>query len=477
MKSADRRGAIYLRISDDAEGSGLGVTRQLADCQALAASLGWDAVTPDRIYVDNDLTAYAPPGKLPARPDYARLVEDIQDNKVHALIAWHTDRVHRTPMELEDYIVVADRHDVELRTVRAGHIDLSTPAGRAIARTMCAWARYESEHKSERIARKHPEIADAGKDHGGGTRPFGYEPDRKTIREDEAVEVRRMFVNLLAGWSVNAIVNDLNARRVPTVGGAVWRGVTVKRLRMGARVAGLREHQRGKCGLGANVVAEASWPAIVDRETWEAARGLLARRDGRVHRTPRRYLLSGLVRCGREECGKKLISRPTTGGKRGMVCVTGDPHHGCGKIRVEAAPLEDMVRDYTLGRLENEQFLRAISARSEDAAPLLAAIERDQDRLAALADAFGDDVEANPLEYRLAAGRIRERLEANRAKVARVQSQRVVVAVNPATVRAEWPGMDISQQRALVDIAVRDVIVSPAVPGLNRFDPGRVWIG
>jgi hypothetical protein len=53
---------------------------------------------------------------------------------------------------------------------------------------------------------------------------------------------------------------------------------------MAGRIAGLREHR------GA-IVAEADWPAIVDREVWEAARAVLAGRTRRGR--PSTDLLTG----------------------------------------------------------------------------------------------------------------------------------------------------------------------------------------
>ena len=46
--------AIYVRISDDREGAGLGVQRQEKDCRALCKRSGWHSIG---LYVDNDLSA------------------------------------------------------------------------------------------------------------------------------------------------------------------------------------------------------------------------------------------------------------------------------------------------------------------------------------------------------------------------------------------------------------------------------------
>jgi site-specific DNA recombinase len=181
QSSAMRHAAVYCRISDDREGAGLGVERQEADCRERAKQLGWTVVD---VYPDNDLSAFTGVD----RPHYQRLLQDLRSGVVDAVLAWHTDRLHRTPLELEEFIDICETKGLAVETVKAGPIDLSTPAGRAIARTLCAWARYESEHKAERIRRKALELAQAGKRSGGGSRPYGYLEDRLTIREDEAEE-------------------------------------------------------------------------------------------------------------------------------------------------------------------------------------------------------------------------------------------------------------------------------------------------
>lgn len=156
-----KRAAIYCRISrDDREGSGLGVKRQETDCRALAKRLGW---TVAEVYTDNDVSAYS--GK--PRPAYKRMLGDLRAGNVNAVLAWHTDRLHRSPRELEEFIDVIEAGKAVVHTVQAGPLDLSTPSGRLVARNLGAAARYESEHKAERIRRKHLESAEQGRWSGG----------------------------------------------------------------------------------------------------------------------------------------------------------------------------------------------------------------------------------------------------------------------------------------------------------------------
>ncbi|HEY2206700.1 MAG TPA: recombinase family protein, partial [Pseudonocardia sp.] len=228
--------AIYCRISDDRVGAGLGVARQEADCRERATALGW-AIS--GVYVDNDLSAYT--GKI--RPDYQRLLADLRSGRANAVIAWHTDRLHRSPRELEEFIDICETNRVQIETVKAGPVDLSTPAGRAVARTLGAWARYESEHKAERNKRKALELAQAGKFSGGGFRPYGYNDDRLTIREQEGTFVREAVRRVLAGETVRTVARDFNARGVPTSTGKAWTAQTLKRMLVSGRLSGQRDHQ------------------------------------------------------------------------------------------------------------------------------------------------------------------------------------------------------------------------------------------
>lgn len=106
------RAVIYCRISQDRTGAGLGVDRQRIDCEALAERNGWDVV---EVYVDNDVSAYS--GKK--RKDYQRMLSDLEDGAATVVIVWHTDRLHRSPTELEKYIDLCEQRGVSTHTVQA----------------------------------------------------------------------------------------------------------------------------------------------------------------------------------------------------------------------------------------------------------------------------------------------------------------------------------------------------------------------
>ncbi|MFJ4241143.1 recombinase family protein [Streptomyces iakyrus] len=78
-----RRVGACIRISDDREGAGLGVKRQLEDCRLLSTSLGWNVV---EVYDDNDRSAS---NRLQKRKGYHRMLAGMQSGHIDAAIAWH----------------------------------------------------------------------------------------------------------------------------------------------------------------------------------------------------------------------------------------------------------------------------------------------------------------------------------------------------------------------------------------------------
>jgi DNA invertase Pin-like site-specific DNA recombinase len=456
----ERLSGIYVRISDDREGAGLGVERQEKDCREVAARLGWHVA---QVYVDNDLTAYAKSSRAKVRPGYQALKADLENGTIRGVIAWHTDRLHRNPRELEDFIDVCEAHDVRVETVKSGIVDLRTPAGQAVARTLCAWAYYESAHKSERVRAKYVQLAEQGQPGNGGYRPFGYTKDRRALVPEEAEELRRVYAQLLAGRGMRALCTELTDRGFTTTQGAPWSLQALRYNLLSPRNAGLREHRR-------QIVGPAVWPAIVDRETWEKACAIL-RAPHRLQPTnnnARRYLLTGFLFCGR--CGTKLTPRATDAkGRRRYGCPPASAG-GCGGSSVHADTVHDLIRDLVLARLERDAELNDVP--NDPTGELLDRIAADEQRLTALAEAYADDDEAEPLELRLASARIRKRIAATRAELAQVTVQ----AARPAAVsRAAWElDYDLQQRRQVVASLIERIDVGPGRPG--RFDPARLRI-
>ncbi|MBX9978662.1 MAG: recombinase family protein, partial [Mycobacterium gordonae] len=284
--------AIYARISADVEGTGLGVARQLEDCRKLAADRGWPVGDE---YVDNDVSAFS--GK--PRREYARMLADLQSGARDAVIVYNLDRLHRRPVELEEFDALCESVGVrDVATVTAD-IDLGNDDGLFMARIFAAFAAKESGRKSARIRRKMLQNAEQGLPHGS-VRPFGYEPDKITVRSDEAVVVREMVDRYLAGASIRSLTMWLNDSGIAPAASKSWRTSAVRQILCSGRIAGLREHH-------GQVIGEAAWPAIVTPAQRDRVLARMAARALTKTRAPRTYLLSGLLRCGR--CDSRLYSQ------------------------------------------------------------------------------------------------------------------------------------------------------------------------
>ncbi|MFD1716727.1 recombinase family protein [Georgenia deserti] len=459
-----RRAAIYARISKDRTGAGLGVARQEEDCRELAERLGWDVVA---VHTDNDISAYS--GK--PRPGYSHLLDDLRAGRANAVIAWHADRLHRSPRELEEYIDVCEPRGIVTHTVKAGDIDLSTSTGRAMARTLGAWARQESEQKAERIRRQKRQALETGKYRGGG-RPFGFESDGMTVREDEAACLREASSALLNGRSLASIVRDWNTRGVRTSTGGTWRMDNVRRVLTRARNAGLIEHER-------EIVGPAAWPAIVDEDTWRAVVALLrdpSRLTNRVRSAPR-WLGSGIYICG--ECGDICRVVKSSKNRRAYTCASSRSH-----ISRLQEPVDDLVRLTIAERLAREDVADLLAS-EPDPGPLAAARERAQ-ALAIREDEAAEMFATGAItaaQLATLSAKLRSEREAAEREIAAASEQLQLgwLKAAPDPVEA-FLTADLDAQRAALDALMRVTILKaprgrPAgwQPGdESRIDPAYV---
>lgn len=461
VRSAPVRVGIYARISSDRDGDQLGVTRQIEDCRREAELRGF--VVED-VYVDDDISAWS--GKH--RPEFERMVDDLHTRRIGAVLVWHLDRLTRHPRELESFMDLCDELHVELGCV-TGDVDLSTHIGRLTARMLGGLARYESDHKSERIRRKHEEIAAKGGVSGGGSRPYGYEADKVTVRPAEAAIVRECARRLLAGEPVRSIARDLNERGEPSASGGEWSPQSLRRMLASPRISGQRIHK-------GEIVATAVWPAIISVEDGAAIRALLADESRRTSKAVRRYLLSGLLVC--HHCGERLVARPRSGGKRRYACAKGPGFSGCGKTYITADEAELVVTEAVLHRLDSAGLQRAQEQRQRkapDAQRWLEEAEQTQQELAELAEMYGRR-EFSLIEWKAARKPIEERLSNARKQLAKVSRSSVLDRYigNGAGLRAEWDSLDLSQQHAIVAAVFDSVRVGPGRRGYNRFDESRL---
>lgn len=391
---AQPRAVIYCRISQDRTGAHLGVDRQLEDCQALADRNGWKVV---ETYIDNDVSAFS--GKL--RKGYRQMLADLDEGTATVVIAWHTDRLHRSPTELEEYINLCEKRGVTTQTVQAGSLDLATSGGRLVARMLGNVARHESEHKGERVARARQQKALAG-EWMGGIRPFGWglptgaqvkKTDRKTGEEvevpeldmlkavpEEAEALRFWTDEILSGASIRSLVKWCADKGITTTRGNPVTHTDMRDMLLRPRNAAIAVYRGEEVGRG-------QWEPIVDEAKYRAVCAIL--KDPSRKTTPGaqpKWLGSLLYRCGRGEC-PHFVYVTQSGGRRypSYRCQTG---HGGGR---RAEIVDQYVEDVIVERLSRDDAHELLlpGADDVDVSNLQAEGENIRQRMKDLATQFG----------------------------------------------------------------------------------------
>ncbi|MFT6292145.1 MAG: DNA invertase Pin-like site-specific DNA recombinase [Ilumatobacter sp.] len=459
------RAVVYCRISADLTGEAAGVDRQEAMCRELADREGYEVV---EVLADNDVSAYS--GVV--RPGYERLLHLIETGSVDAVVAYHVDRLYRRILDLGRLAAIIEQHRVDVRTVSAGDVELSTASGRFTAQILAAAAEHESARIGERVSAKHKHNAAQGRAHGGG-RAYGYRrlgPGKLEVVPDEAAVIRWAAEQILRGASLNSLVIDLNDREVPTVRGGKWRPNSLSKVLRAGRIAGLRE-------VGGEAIGEGDWEPILERVTWERVAARITHAP--VGRRPRRNLLAGFVFC--DQCGSKMKARSegktkTEGPKnyrnRQYACDKAGGH-GCGSNSVNAERVEEIAVGLALGAIANTDLRAATSLRVGSAsAELIANLAADKQMLDVLAGDFGSR-RIGRAEWIAASDPIRQRIADAEAELGRAD---VVENIPSGDVDAErWQALEFDEQRAIVGAVFDRIVIRKGAPG-RGFDPARVSV-
>lgn len=446
--------AIYVRQSMDKTGQGAAVDRQLAECEALAERNGWRVA---EIYRDNDTSATKGP-----RPDWARLLSDLDAGRYDTLVCWHTDRLYRRVRDLVDLVEIAERRALRIASVKAADIDLSTPAGRMLAGMLGHAARYEVEQKSARQVSANRARAQKGT-LLWTRRPFGFARDGHdvTIVESEAEEIRGAAQRLLRGTTLAEVARDLNADGVPTSLGGQWSTKTLKQVMLNPRVAG-RVVYRGE-DMGA------MGPAILDAETYDRLRAKLT--DPRRKSAPStsvKYLLSGIALCGRDGCDLNPMLATTNGGERVHV-------YRCRKCYAtrQRGRVDEVVMAALVARLSRPDAAALLSPEVDVTELRRKAVEL-RDRRDGLAALLADGL-LSPGAVREQAERLGGQLEDYERQIqAATGSSPLVGVVGADDVGATLAGLPLLQLREIVR-TLFDVVILPAGKGV-RFSFEQVDI-
>jgi DNA invertase Pin-like site-specific DNA recombinase len=348
------RCAIYTRKSTeeglDQEFNSLDAQREA--CEAFIKSQrheGWVALA--GAYDDGGRS-----GGTMNRPALRRLLDDIAEGRVDAIVVYKVDRLTRALSDFARMVDIFDQHDVSFVSVTQ-QFNTTTSMGRLTLNVLLAFAQFEREVTGERIRDKIAASMKKGM-WMGGLVPLGYDAiDKKlVVNIEEAETVRALFQLYLEHANVRLVKQEADRRGLKTKsrspnngrrpGGAPFtRGHIYKLLSNPIYVGEVVHKGKRYPGLHEAIIDDDTWDAVQD----QLRRNAIDRRSGSNAKTP--SLLAGLLR---DEDGRRMSpSHARKGDRRYRYYVSKGVSHGDSDWSLPAMEIERVVLDGI------DSFLRA----------------------------------------------------------------------------------------------------------------------
>lgn len=335
--------ALYIRLSkeDETEGPSQSVTNQ--------KSLLNEFVQQHRLSVYDTYVDDGWSGTNFDRPDFQRMIEDIEAKKVNMVITKDLSRLGR------DYIMTGhymERYFPEKRVRYISLLDGIDTGVESTANDITPFRAIMNDMYAKDISKKIKSVKRDKQRKGqfiGGKPMYGYkmhptEKNEIVIDEEVAPVVRRIFAMALDGMSCRKIAATLNEEGVPTPAtycgwnmgrkgpyAGLWSSERISEMLqnetyLGNMVQGRTvkiSYKSKKCLKQDRknwVVVENTHEPLIDKETFQKVRMLV---NSRRHTRSRTYdfLLKGLIFC--HECGYPMavLNRPPVSGEDRLLFV------------------------------------------------------------------------------------------------------------------------------------------------------------
>ncbi|MGP9788025.1 recombinase family protein [Glutamicibacter sp. 287] len=454
----------YTRISLDSSGEKLGVERQEKEIRAWAELNGHTII---EVFQDNDISATS--GK--ARPSFNKALQHECPN----IIVWHLDRLVRVTRDLEKVLDAGKT----VYQVTANDLNLTTATGRALARTIVAWATAEVERKAERHRSKNRQSAEAGKHYWNkGNRPFGHNLDG-SLHETEAPALQAIIQRIMDGASIADACRELNTLgHTPVAGGnrtKEWTVSALGQILRNKRICAVRVY-KGEETQGA-------WEPLISPATFEALQLNLKTRTKTRIGLKRENLLSSLALCG--ICLDAGITGRTMGQSQYTSSAGTIATYRCsiGKHCTKRADYaDDYVRDETLMALAMPEVLSSLGVETEKLEHLRTEHHKESQRW--------EDWQNEAAEEGLRPSEYRKPRQLHEQKIAELN--RHILAAEQSSVlgedfgwgnllgktteeRAElWSSIPLEKRKLFVTTVWESVVIHPSPRGKTGFDPKTV---
>ena len=245
-------------------------------------------------------------GKNLDRPQYQRMVRDIKNGKINAVICTKIDRVSRSSVDFYQFHEFLEKHEAIFISINENW-DTSTAMGRFALSISLATAELERERTSERTREKMQWRAQKGLHNGGQVLGYDNDPDEKGVPKSNEAErelVLLIFQTYVKEQSFRATARIINekgyrtksyvSRRDNVHFGKKFNNTHIMRILQ-------NEFYIGKIAYTGEIY-EGQHEPIVPMELWNKVQAVIGtkRVTGSKSRKQNRhtFLLKGMVKCG-----------------------------------------------------------------------------------------------------------------------------------------------------------------------------------
>jgi DNA invertase Pin-like site-specific DNA recombinase len=349
---------IYCRISKEKE---VGKDRSIEDQRQLGIELANKLGVDYEVYIDEGLSGTL---AINERPALYKLVQDTEDNKINMFYYYDNSRLERDP---ETYIILSKlfvKKNVKCFT-NSGEVILN-PESILLGTVMSAFNKFYVEITKQKVKSVLKRNAENGKVHA--ISPYGYKKDKDNlmiIDDAQAEVVKRIYALSLSGVGTLKIANILNKEGVPTAYNLIKKGGTLSvknkytnkvttRNKSNITWAGgtIRNIIKNTTYKGVKMFAgvEYECPAIFDKQYWQKVNDNLKNNSNTSGvNTEHKYLLKGLLRCGR--CGRNYYGRTRISKKDNYYTCSSKRilNHNCGNRSLNIDILDEIIWNKFVG--------------------------------------------------------------------------------------------------------------------------------
>ncbi len=245
-------------------------------------------------------------GKNLDRPEYKRMVRDIEQGKIDAVLCTKIDRVSRSIVDFYQLHEFLEENETIFISINE-NFDTSTAMGRFALSISLATAELERERTSERTREKMQWRAEKGLTNGGQILGYDVDPDEKGVPKPNEVErelVLRIFETYVKEQSFRATAQVINEKGYRTKSYVSRRG----QVRAGKKFnnTSIMRILQNQFFIGKIIfkgeVYEGQHEPIVPIELWRKAQAIMEVKRSDPHRNRKQnlhvFLLKGLAKCG-----------------------------------------------------------------------------------------------------------------------------------------------------------------------------------